>query len=98
MWHFRSVNYSLSAPRSAIRNYRCVFLSPPPGRKEEFFCLALLKSSVQLKFLFSVLFFFPQDFVLFLQNIGLLRDVLPSIDILTFPGTVVIVLRNTILH
>jgi len=35
---------------------------------------------------------------LFLQNIGLLRDVLPSIDILTFPGTVVIVLRNTILH
>lgn len=43
-------------------------------------------------------FFFPQDFVLFLQNIGLLRDVLPSIDILTFPGTVVIVLRNTILH
>lgn len=38
------------------------------------------------------------DFVLFLQNIGLLRDMLPSIDILTFPGTVVIVLRNTILH
>lgn len=41
-------------------------------------------------------FFFPK--ILFLQNIGLLRDVLPSIDILTFPGTVVIVLRNTILH
>lgn len=62
MWHFRSVNYSLSAPRSAIGNYRCVFLSPPPGRKEEFFCLALLKSSVQLKFLFSVLFFFSPRF------------------------------------
>lgn len=47
---------------------------------------------------FFVRFFFALDFVLFLQNIGLLRDVLPSIDILTFPGTVVIVLRNTILH
>lgn len=55
---------------------------------------------MELKFLFSVhdFFFFALDFVLFLQNIGLLRDVLPSIDILTFPGTVVIVLRNTILH
>lgn len=58
---------------------------------------------MELKFPFSVhdfffFFFFALDFVLFLQNIGLLRDVLPSIDILTFPGTVVIVLRNTILH
>lgn len=59
---------------------------------------------MEFKFPFSMhgffceVFFFALDFVLFLQNIGLLRDVLPSIDILTFPGTVVIVLRNTILH
>lgn len=57
-WHFRNVNYLPSSPRCGIGNHRCVFLSPPSGRKDEFFCPALLKSSVQLKFLFSVLFFF----------------------------------------
>lgn len=64
-WHFRNVNYLPSSPRCGIGNHRCVFLSPPSGRKDEFFCPALLKSSVQLKFLFSVLFFFLFPKILF---------------------------------